>query len=148
MSKQLTPEERYQLVQAIYSAVNHSYKRKRKTVTQACMDVGLARSTYNRWKKSLSENPEWSRDGVVPTESTAPKKNGMALPAGVRQRIEDMARSGLYVNPSRIGKALRAAGISVSDNAVRDNLERAGLYRFPDNDESNGKSIKRKVILR
>ena len=147
MSKQLTPEERFQLVQAVYSAVNHSDKKKRKTVTQACKDVGLARSTYNRWKKTLDENPDWVNDGVVPAGSRAPKQNGMALPTGVRQRLEDMARSGLYASPGQIGKALRAGGISVSDNAVRDNLERAGLYGFPKDNGKDGKP-KRKVILR
>lgn len=148
MRKQLSAEERFRLVQAVYSAVNHSDKRKRKTVTQACRDVGLARSTYNRWKNSLDENLEWIKSGVVPTESRAPKKNGMALPTGVRQRIEDMARSGLYANPSQIGKALRAEGVSVSDNAVRNNLERAGLYGYRTAMRSDGKPTKKKVILR
>lgn len=148
MSKQVSAEGRFQLVQAVYSAVNHSDKRKRKTVTQACKDLGLARSTYNRWKKSLDENPEWIKDGVVPTQSRSPKRNGMSLPASVRHRMEDMARSGLYANPSQIGKALRAEGISVSDNAVRDNLERAGLYGYLTVIGSDGKPIKKKVILR
>lgn len=147
MSKQVSAEERFRLVQAVYSAVNHSDKKKRKTVTQACKDLGLALSTYNRWKKSLDENPEWIKDGVVPTQSRAPKKNGMALPAGVRQRIEDMARSGKYANPSQIGKALRAEGISVSDNTVRNNLEAAGIYGYRTVVRSDGTSIKKKVIL-
>ena len=148
MSKQLSAEEQFRLVQAVYSAVNHSDKKKRKTVTQACKDVGLARSTYNRWKRSLDENPECVRMGVVPTQSRAPKQNGMALPAGVRQRIEDMARSGLYANPSQIGKALRNESISVSANTVRNNLERAGLYGYLTVIGSDGKPIKKKVILR
>lgn len=148
MSKQLSAEERFQLVQAVYSAVNHSDKKKRKTVTQACMDVGLPRSTYKRWKKLLDENPEWIKKGVLPTQSRAPKKNGKALPVGVRQRIEDMARSGKYVNPSQIGKASRAEGVSVSDNAVRNNLEAAGLYGHRTVVGSDGKTIKKKVILR
>lgn len=147
MSKQLSAEERFQLVQAVYSAVNHYDKRKRKTVTQACKDVGLARSTYNRWKKSLDENPDWIDDGVVPIQSRAPKRNGKALPTVVRQRMEEMARSGQYANPSWIGKALRNEGISVSDNTVRNNLERAGLYGFPKDNGKDGKP-KRKVILR
>lgn len=148
MSKQLSAEERFQLVQAVYSAANHSDKKKRKTVTQACMDVGLARSNYNRWKKLLDENPDWIKDGVVRPQSRAPKQNGMALPAGVRQRIEDMARSGQYANPSQIGKALRAEGVNVSDNAVRNNLEAAGLYGHRTVVGSDGKPIKKKVILR
>lgn len=148
MSKQLSAEKRFQLVQAVYSAVNHSDKRKRKTVTEACMDVGLARSTYNRWKKLLDENPEWIKKGVLPAQSRSPMKNGMALPAHVRQRIEDMARSGKYANPSQIGKALRAEGVSVSDSAVRNNLERAGLYGYRTIVGSDGKPIKKKVILR
>ena len=148
MSKQLSAEERFRLAQTVYSAVNHSDKRKRKTVTQACEDLGLARSTYNRWKKSLDDNPEWIKDGVVPTQGRTPKSNGKALPTGVRQRIEDMARSDLYANPSQIGKALRAEGVSVSDNAVRNNLERAGLYVYQTVMGSDGKPIKKKVILR
>src|SRR5690606_25596757 len=44
------------------------------------------------------------------------------------------------------GDSLRAGGISVSDNAVRDNLERAGLYGFPKDNGKDGKP-KRKVIL-
>lgn len=142
MSKQVSAEERFRLVQAVYSAVNHSDKRKRKTVTQACRDVGLERSTYNRWKKSLDENPDWIKDGVVPTQSRAPKQNGMALPAGVRQRIEDMAGYGLYANPSQIGKALRAEGVSVSDNTVRNNLEAVGLYGYQTVVGSDGKPIR------
>lgn len=148
MSKQLSAEERFRLAQTVYSAVNHSDKRKRKTVTQACEDLGLARSTYNRWKKSLDDNPEWIKDGLVPTQSRAPKQNGMALSADMRQRIEDMARSGLYANPSQIGKALREEGISVSDNAVRNNLEAAGLYGHRTVVGSDGKPIKKKVLLR
>lgn len=148
MSKQLSAEERFQLVQAVHSAVNHHDKAKRKTVTQACKDVGLARSTYNRWKKSLDENSEWIKDGVVPTRSRAPKRNGKAVLTGVKQRIEDMARSGLYANPSQIGKALREEGVSVSDNAVRNNLERAGLYGYRTVMGSDGRPIKKKVILR
>lgn len=148
MSKQLSAAERFRLVQAVYSAVNHHDKRMRKTVTQACKDVGLARSTYNRWKKSLDENPECIKDGVVPTESRAPKRNGKAFPTAVRQRMEDMARSGLYANPSQIGKALRKESISVSDNTVRNNLEKAGLYGLETIAGSNGKPIKKKVILR
>lgn len=147
MSKQLSAEERFQLVQAVYSAVNHSDKTKRKTVTQACKDVGLARSTYNRWKKSLEGNPQWIQDGVVPPKSRAPKQNGMTLPTGLRQRIEDMARSGLYANPAQIGRALRAEGVSVSDNAVRDNLERAGLYGLQAIMGNDGKPIKKKMFL-
>ena len=148
MSKQVSAEERFRLVQAVYSAANHSDKRKRKTVTQACKNLGLARSTYNRWKKLLDENPKWIKKGVLPAQSRAPKKNGKALPMGVRQRIEDMAQSGQYANPSQIGKALRAEGVSVSDNAVRDNLERAGLYGYRTVVGSDGKTIKKKVILR
>lgn len=148
MSKQLSAEERFQRAQKVHSAVNHSDRRKRKTVTQACEDVGLARSTYNRWKKSLDGNPEWGKDGVVPSKSRAPKQNGMSLSAGMRQRIEDMARSRLYANPSQIGKALREAGISVSDNTVRNNLEAAGLYDYQTVTGSDGKPIKKKVILR
>lgn len=148
MSTQLSAEERFQLVQTIYSAANHSDKKKRKIVTQACKDLGLARSTYNRWKMSLDENPEWIKKGVLPARSRAPKKNGKALPVGVRRRIEDMARSGQYANPSQIGKTLRAEGVSVSDNAVRTNLERAGLYGYRTVVGSDGKTIKKKVILR
>lgn len=148
MSKQLSAEERFQLVQAVYSAVNHSDKTKRKTVTQACNDVGLPRSTYNRWKKWLDKNPEWVKKGAVPTESRTPKRNGRALPTEVRQRIEDMARSGPYANPSQIGKALRGEGVSVSDNAVRNNLEAAGLYGHRTVAGSDGKPIKKKVIIR
>lgn len=148
MSKQLSAEGRFQLVQAVYSAVNHSDKRKRKTITQACMDVGLARSTYNRWKKSLDENQEWVEKGVVQPQSRAPKQNGMALSDDVGQRMEEMARSGMYANPSQIGKALREEGISVSDNTVRNNLERVGLYGYRTVVGSDGKPIKKKVILR
>lgn len=148
MGKQLSPEERFQRVQKVYSAVNHSDKRKRKTVTQACKDVGLARSTYNRWKKSLDENSDWVNDGVVPAQSRAPKQNGMSLSAGLRQRIEDMARSGLYANPSQIGKVLRNEGISVSDNAVRNNLEAVGLYGYQTVVGSDGKPIRKRVIKR
>lgn len=148
MSKQLSQEEKTQLIQAVHSAVNHYDKSKRKTITQACKDVGLARSTYNRWKKSLGENQEWVEKGVVQPQSRAPKQNGMALSAGVRERMADMARSGLYANPSQIGKALREQGISVSDPAVRNNLERAGLYGYRTVMGSDGKPIKKKVILR
>lgn len=148
MSKQLSQEEKTQLVQAVHSAVNHYDKSKRKTITQACKDLGLARSNYNRWRDSVQENIDETGVAVVPSpKGRAPKNNGMALSADVRQRIEDMARSGLYANPSRIGKALRGGGISVSDNAVRDNLERAGLYGFPKDKGEDGKP-KRKVILR
>ncbi|MEZ2742436.1 hypothetical protein ACBP93_07345 [Paenalcaligenes hominis] len=148
MSKQLSAEERFQRVQAVHSAVNHFDKRKRKTITEACKDVGLARSTYSRWKKSLEGNPQWIKDGVVPPKSRAPKQNGMALPTGVRQRIEAMACSGLYANPSQIGKALREAGISVSDNAVRNKLETAGLYVYQTVVGSDGKPIRKRVIKR
>src|SRR5690606_19467227 len=147
MSKQLSAEERFQLVQAVYSAVNHTDKTKRKTVTHARNDVGQPHSTYNRWKKWLDKNPEWVKKGAVPTESRTPKRNGRALPTEVRQRIEDMARSGPYANPSKIGKALSEEGITVSDNAVRNNLEAAGLYGFPKDNGKDGKP-KRKVILR
>lgn len=147
MSKQLSAEERFQLVQAIYSAANHSDKKKRKTVTQACKELGLARSTHNRWKKLLDENPEWIKKGVLPARSRAPKENGKALPVGVRQRIADMARSGQYANPSQISKALRAEGVSVSDNAVRNNLERAGLYGYRTVVGSDGKPLKKKLIM-
>lgn len=149
MSKQLSQEEKTQLVQAVHSAVNHYDKSKRKTITQACKDVGLARSTYNRWRDSMQENINKTGVAVVPPpKSRAPKRNSMALPAGVRRRIEDMARSGLYANPSQIGKALREEGISVSDNTVRNNLEAAGLYGYRTVVGSAGKPIKKKVMLR
>lgn len=149
MSKQLSDEERFQLVQAVHSAVSHSDKRKRKTVTQACEDLGLARSNYNRWLDAVKENIKETGVAVVPPpKSRAPKRNGMALPADMRQRIEDMARSGLYANPSQIGKALREEGISVSDNTVRNNLEAADLYGYRTVVGSDGKLIKKKVILR
>ncbi|MBK1781572.1 hypothetical protein JHL22_10100 [Advenella sp. WQ 585] len=149
MSKQLSQEEKTQLVKAVHSAVNHSDKRKRKTITQACKDLGLARSNYNRWLGAVKKNIKETGEAVVPSpKSRAPKKNGMALSADVRQRIEDMARSGLYANPSQIGKALREEGISVSDNAVRNNLETVGLYGHRTVQGSDGKPIKKKVILR
>lgn len=149
MSKQLSQEEKTRLVQAVHSAVNHSDKRKRKTVTQACKDVGLARSNYHSWLGAVKENIKESGEAVVPPpKSRAPKKNGMALPDDVRQRIEDMARSDLYANPSQIGKALREEGICVSDNAVRNNLEAAGLYGYRTVVGSDGEPIKKKVILR
>jgi len=112
----------------VHSAVNHYDNSRRKTITQACKNVGLA--------------------VVPPPKSRAPKRNGMALPADMRQRIEDIARSGLYTNPSQIGKALREAGISVSDNTVRNNLEAAGFYKYRSVTGSDGKPIKKKVILR
>lgn len=149
MSKQLSQEEKTQLVQAVHSAVNHYDKSKRKTITQACKDLGLARSNYNRWRDSVQENIDETGVAVVPLpKSRAPKNNGMALSADVRQRIEDMARSGLYANPSQIGKALREEGIGVSDNAVRNNLETAGLYGLETIAGSNGKPIKKKVVKR
>lgn len=85
---------------------------------------------------------------VPPPKSRAPKKNGKGLTALVRQRIEDMARSGQYANPAQIGKALRAEGVSVSDNAVRNNLEAASLYGYRTVQGSDGKPIKKKVIVR
>lgn len=149
MSKQLSQEERTQLVQAVHSAVNHYDKSKRKTITQACKDLGLARSNYNRWRDSVQENINETGVAVVPPpKSRAPKKNGKALTALVRQRIEDIARSGLYANPTHIGKVLREAGISVSDNAVRNTLERAGLYGYRTVVGSDGNTIKKKVISR
>ena len=149
MNKQLSWEEKTRLVQAVHSAVNHYDKSKRKTVSQACKDLGLARSNYHRWLDAVKENIKESGEAVVPpTKSRAPKKNGKALPADVRQRFEDMARSGLYSNPSQIGKALREEGISVSDNTVRNNLEAAGLYGYRTVVGSDGKPIKKKVILR
>ena len=60
--------------------------------------------------------------------------------------MEEVARSGLYANPAQIGEALRAEGFSVSDNAVRDNLERAGLYGLRTVVGSDGKPLKKKVI--
>ena len=75
-------------------------------------------------------------------------KNGKALSTEVRQRIEDMARSGPYANPSQIGKALRQAGVSVGDNTVRNNREAAGLYGHRTVMGSDGKPIKKKVIFR
>lgn len=149
MSKQLSQEEKTQLVQAVHSAVNHYDKSKRKTITQACKDLGLARSNYHRWRDSVQENINETGVAVVPPpKSRAPKKNGMALPDDVRQRIEVMARSGLYANPSQIGKALRGQGIGVSDNTVRNKLETAGLYVCQTVLGSDGKRIRKKVILR
>lgn len=149
MSKQLSQEEKTRLVQAVHSAVSHYDKSKRKTITQACKDVGLARSTYNRWRDSVHENINETGVAVVPPpKSRAPKRNGMALPADMRQRIADLARSGLYANPSQIGKALRAEGVSISDNTVRNNLEAAELYGYRTVVGSDGKPIKKKVILR
>jgi len=78
-----------QFAQYFHSAVNHHDRRKRKTVMQARKDLRLARSTYNRWKKALDENPEWIKGGAVPTQGSAPKRNRMALPTVVRQRIEN-----------------------------------------------------------
>ncbi|MBV4397677.1 hypothetical protein KU392_10495 [Advenella alkanexedens] len=149
MSKQLSQEEKTQLVQAVHSAVNHYDKSKRKTITQACKDVGLARSTYNRWRDSVQENINETGVAVVPPpKSRAPKRNGMSLPAELQKRIADMARSGLYANPSQIGKALREEGVSVSDNTVRNKLESAGLYGYRTVVGSDGTPIKKKVILR
>lgn len=149
MSKQLSEEEKTQLVQAVHSAVNHYDKSKRKAITQACKDLGLARSNYNRWRDSVQENINETGVAVVPPpKSRAPKRNGKALPTAVRQRIEDMARSGLYANPSQIGKALRKEGISVSDNTVRNNLESAGLYGYRTVVGSDRRPIKKKVLLR
>lgn len=148
MSKQLSQEEKTQLVQAVHSAVNHYDKSKRKTITQACEDLGLARSNYNRWRDSVQENIDETGVAVVPPpKSRTPKRNGKALPTGVKHRIEDMARSGLYTNPSQIGKTLREAGISVSDNTVRNNLEAAGLYGYRTVVGSDGKPTKKKVLL-
>lgn len=70
----------------------------------------------------------------------------MSLPDQVQKRITDMARTGLYKNPRQIAKALEGEGIKVSDNAVRDNLERAGMYGLEAVTGSNGKLIKKKVI--
>ncbi|GAA4410157.1 hypothetical protein GCM10011450_25040 [Advenella faeciporci] len=145
MSKQ---QEKTRLVQAVHSAVNHYDKSKRKTVSQACEDLGLARSNYNRWRYSVQKNLSETGAAIVPPpKSRAPKKNGKALPADVRQRIWDMAQSGLYANPSQIGKALREEGASVSDNTVRNNLERAGLYGYRTVIGSDGKPTKKKVLL-
>ena len=111
--------------------------------------MGLARSTYNRWRDSVQENINETGVAVVPPpKSRAPKNNGKALPTEVRQRMEEMARSGKYANPSQIGKALREEGISVSDNTVRNKLEAAGLYGYRTVMGSDGKPIKKKVILR
>ena len=147
MSKQLTPEERFTVVQKVHSAT-YEGNLTRVSVEQACRDVGVSPSTYHRWKKLLKENSDLVAQHQIPVQSTVPKRNGMSLPAELQKRIADMARSGLYANPSQIGKALRAGGISVSDNAVRDNLERAGLYGFPKDNGKDGKPIKKKVILR
>ena len=53
----------------------------------------------------------------------------------------------MYANPSQIGKALRKEGISVSDNTVRNNLEEVGLYGYQAVVGSDGKPIKKKVLL-
>ena len=147
MSKQLTPEERFTVVQKVHSAT-YEGNLTRVSVEQACRDVGVSPSTYHRWKKLLKENSDLVAQHQIPVQSTAPKRNGMSLPAELQKRIADMARFGLYANPSQIGKALRTNGISVSDNAVRDNLERAGLYGYRTVMGSDGKPIKKKVILR
>lgn len=147
MSKQLTPEERFTVVQKVHSAT-YGGNLTRVSVEQACRDVGVSPSTYHRWKKLLKENSDLVAQHQIPVQSTVPKRNGMSLPAELQKRIADMARSGLYTNPSQVGKALREDGVSVSDNAVRNNLEAAGLYGYQTVVGSDGKPIKKKMILR
>lgn len=72
----------------------------------------------------------------------------MSLSEELQKRITDMARSGLYENPRQIANALEEEGMKVSDNAVRNNLEKAGLYGLETVIGSNGEPIKKKVIRR
>lgn len=116
------------------------------SVEQACRDVGIAPSNYHRWKKLLKENSDWVAQQKISIQSTAPKRNGMSLSDELQKRIVDMGGSGIYTNPRQIAKALQSKGLKVSDNAVRNNLERAGLYGFETVTGSNGKPIKKKVI--
>lgn len=146
MSKQLSPEERFALVQRVHSAT-YQGNPNRVSVEQACRDVGIAPSNYHRWKKLLNEKSDWVAQRQIPIQSTAPKRNGMSLPDHMRTRMAEIARSGLYKNPRQIAKALESEGIQVSDNAVRNNLEKAGLYGLKIITGSNGELIKKKVIL-
>jgi len=57
-----------------------------------------------------------------------------------------MARSGLYENPRQIAIALESEGIQISDNTVRNHLDKAGLYGLDTVIGSDGKPIKKKVI--
>lgn len=145
MSKQLSPEERFALVQKVHSAT-YTGNPNRVSVEQACRDLDIAPSNYHRWKGLLKENSDWVSNRQIPMQSTAPKRNGMSLSGELQKRITDMAGSEIYTNPRQIEKALESEGIKVSDNAVRDNLERAGLYGLEIVTSSNGKLIKKKVI--
>lgn len=147
MSKQLTPEERFTVVQKVHSAT-YEGNLIRVPVDQACRDVCVSPSTYHRWKKLLKENSDLVAQHQIPVQSTAPKRNGMALPAELQKRIADMASSGLYKNPRQIAKALESEGIKVSDNTVRNNLEAAGLYGYRTVQGSDRRPIKKKVLLR
>src|SRR5690606_24578951 len=118
MNKQLSPEERFALVQRVHSAT-YQGNPNRVSVEQACRDVGIAPSNYHRWKKLLKENSEWVTQHQIPIQSTAPKRNGMSLSDYLQKRIADMAASGIYTNPRQIAKALEIEGITVSDNTVR-----------------------------
>lgn len=146
-TKQLSAEERYKRAQNVHAAVTNPDRSKRMSVDSACEKYGISRTSYYRWLKKARDNPEIDQERKIPTASRAPKNNAKSLPIDVQEKILDMARSGNYENPRQIARELEKQNIKVSDNTVRNHLEKNGLYKLKKVTNSKGKIVNKKMIV-
>ena len=100
-----------------------------KTVSEACHEFGVPRSSFYRWKKAFATS---GMSGLV-NEKPGPRNHPRSTPPEVVEKILHL-RCKYHLGPQRITWYLeRYHGITLSCSTVYRTLVRQGLRRLPKN---------------
>lgn len=119
-----TPKQRYQIVKDVLEKTLHDGC----SLDEACTAVGVARTTFSRWRNKLRVNENYLDNEEIPEKSRRPKRLARLISESTKQYVVDEASKPHQTSANRIARHLKENGLPISTAKVIEILEGEGLY--------------------
>lgn len=129
--------EKARLVEEINSSVNAGYE----TVAEACVRLGVVRSTYYRWRDRVERYDEGDKT-ALDARSSRPRRHGRRTAESVREEVVRLAKTGKFRSPTAIARHMGEQGSPIHPGTAIKILEEEGLYGFVTKPRDNGSRTK------
>ncbi|MBV2131857.1 transposase [Pseudomonas sp. MAP12] len=137
MRKHYSPQVKKRLVLEVVALEDEGLN-----TAEACVRLGLSRANFYRWRGLIAETIKGGAGKIAP-KSKRPKILARQTPNEFKNRIVEMALSGIFKSANAISKELHNERV-IHPGTVIKILEEAGLYGVQEVRDSKGDLVKKK----
>lgn len=139
-----SPKERFAAVEKVKDYI----EKEDCSVKEACEAIGVAPSSYRRWRDVLAENNEYVQRGEIPEKSKKPARMARQVSGQIREMVVQVANQDECQTANQVTRKLKQEGTQIGTAKVIEILEAAGMYGEITKTNSKGESIRKRGLLK